>query len=177
MHSRWTTVYSRFLSLPYEIYLSIKYLEILAEFCLLQILQRCTQKSIYATNFRPFGEIGANFHAQHSSRSHFASIENKKKSYHRKSMWLKRLEFRQRENSRKCLKVDCNFYRDCYHGGSPFWEENIFFSEYLLFHNCCFSFQSLLLFWYQACLDCPENVKLIVSNPHVCKHIPFTYIL
>ncbi|KAL4238015.1 Ubiquitin carboxyl-terminal hydrolase 34 [Mactra antiquata] len=37
--------------------------------------------------------------------------------------------------------------------------------------------QSLLLFWYQACVDCPENVKLIVTNPHVCKHIPFTYIL
>ncbi|XP_053405325.1 ubiquitin carboxyl-terminal hydrolase 34-like isoform X2 [Mercenaria mercenaria] len=37
--------------------------------------------------------------------------------------------------------------------------------------------QALLLFWYQACVDCPENVKLIVTNSHVCKHIPFTYIL
>ncbi|WAR19191.1 UBP34-like protein [Mya arenaria] len=37
--------------------------------------------------------------------------------------------------------------------------------------------QALLLFWYQACQDCAENVKLIITNPHVCKHIPFTYIL
>ncbi|KAL3873492.1 hypothetical protein ACJMK2_036602 [Sinanodonta woodiana] len=37
--------------------------------------------------------------------------------------------------------------------------------------------QALLHFWHQVCVDCPENVKLIVSNPHVCKHIPFTYIL
>ncbi|XP_052272263.1 ubiquitin carboxyl-terminal hydrolase 34-like isoform X3 [Dreissena polymorpha] len=37
--------------------------------------------------------------------------------------------------------------------------------------------QALLLFWYQACLDCSENVKLIINNPNVCKHIPFTYIL
>ncbi|XP_041355094.1 ubiquitin carboxyl-terminal hydrolase 34-like isoform X3 [Gigantopelta aegis] len=37
--------------------------------------------------------------------------------------------------------------------------------------------QTLLLFWHQVCLDCPENVKLIVSNPHVCKNIAFSYIL
>ncbi|XP_077522254.1 ubiquitinyl hydrolase 1 puf isoform X3 [Amblyomma americanum] len=37
--------------------------------------------------------------------------------------------------------------------------------------------QTLLLFWYQACVDCPENVKLIVQNPHVTKNIAFNYIL
>ncbi|KAL1414805.1 hypothetical protein MTO96_007264 [Rhipicephalus appendiculatus] len=37
--------------------------------------------------------------------------------------------------------------------------------------------QTLLLFWYQACVDCPENIKLIVQNPHVTKNIAFNYIL
>ena len=37
--------------------------------------------------------------------------------------------------------------------------------------------QALLLFWYQVCTDCPENVKLIVSNAHVTKNIAFNYIL
>ena len=37
----------------------------------------CTQKSVCATNVGPFGEIGANFPVQLSSRSHFANIENK----------------------------------------------------------------------------------------------------
>ena len=62
----------------YEIYLSIKDLEILAELCLFQILHLCTQKSVCATNFGPFGENGANFPVQLSSRSHFANIENEK---------------------------------------------------------------------------------------------------
>ena len=38
-----------------------------------------TQKSVCATNFGPFGEIGANFPVQFSSRSLFANIENMKK--------------------------------------------------------------------------------------------------
>ena len=37
--------------------------------------------------------------------------------------------------------------------------------------------QALLQFWYCACLDCPENIKLILSNPHVVKNIAFNYIL
>ncbi|XP_076442216.1 ubiquitin carboxyl-terminal hydrolase 34-like isoform X2 [Babylonia areolata] len=37
--------------------------------------------------------------------------------------------------------------------------------------------QSLLNFWYLVCVDCPENVELITSNPHVCKNIAFNYIL
>ena len=60
------------------LYLSIKDYEILAEFRLSQNLHLCTQKSVYVTNFGPFGEIGANFPVQLSSRSHFANIENKK---------------------------------------------------------------------------------------------------
>ena len=44
----------------------------------MQILHLCTQKSVCATNFGPFREIGANFPVQLSSRSHFANIENKK---------------------------------------------------------------------------------------------------
>ena len=61
------------------LYLSMKDLEILAGFHLSQILHlRCTQISVCATNFGPFGEIGANFPVQLSSRSHFAKIENKK---------------------------------------------------------------------------------------------------
>ena len=50
----------------------------MAEFRLSQILHLRTQKSVCATNFGPFGEIGANFPVQPSSRSHFANIENKK---------------------------------------------------------------------------------------------------
>ena len=37
--------------------------------------------------------------------------------------------------------------------------------------------QALLQFWYNACLDCPENIQLILSNPHVVKNIAFNYIL
>lgn len=37
--------------------------------------------------------------------------------------------------------------------------------------------QALLIFWYQVCIDCPENVKLIVQNSHVTKNIAFNYIL
>ena len=44
----------------------------------MQILHPCTQKSVCATNFGPFGEIGAKFPVQLSSPSHFANIENKK---------------------------------------------------------------------------------------------------
>ena len=63
---------------PLRIYLSIKNLEISAEFRLSQILHICTQKSVCAANIGPFGEIGANFPIQLSSQSHFAKIENKK---------------------------------------------------------------------------------------------------
>ena len=35
-------------------------------------------KSVCATNFRLFGEIGANFPVHFSSRTQFAKIENKK---------------------------------------------------------------------------------------------------
>ncbi|KAI0239771.1 Ubiquitin carboxyl-terminal hydrolase 34 [Lamellibrachia satsuma] len=37
--------------------------------------------------------------------------------------------------------------------------------------------QALLVFWHQVCVDCPDNVKLIVSNAHVTKNIAFNYIL
>nr|KAG5696977.1 hypothetical protein BaRGS_008439 [Batillaria attramentaria] len=37
--------------------------------------------------------------------------------------------------------------------------------------------QALLMFWYTVCMDCPENIQLIVTNPHVCKNIAFNYIL
>ncbi|XP_077867964.1 ubiquitin carboxyl-terminal hydrolase 34-like [Saccoglossus kowalevskii] len=37
--------------------------------------------------------------------------------------------------------------------------------------------QALLLFWYNVCCDCPENVKLIVDNVSVTKNIAFNYIL
>ena len=36
------------------------------------------QKSVCATNFRSFGEIGAKFSLQLSSRTQFAKIDNKK---------------------------------------------------------------------------------------------------
>ena len=62
----------------YEIYLSIKYLDNLAEFSLLQNLHLCTQKSVCATNFGSLGEIGAIFSLQLSSRTQFAKIKNKK---------------------------------------------------------------------------------------------------
>ncbi len=37
--------------------------------------------------------------------------------------------------------------------------------------------QALLHFWFTLCLDCPDNVKLILQNPHVTKNIAFNYIL
>ncbi|ELU04220.1 hypothetical protein CAPTEDRAFT_219867 [Capitella teleta] len=36
---------------------------------------------------------------------------------------------------------------------------------------------ALLHFWYQACVDCPDNVKMIVSNALITKNIAFNYIL
>ncbi|XP_041108947.1 ubiquitin carboxyl-terminal hydrolase 34 isoform X2 [Polyodon spathula] len=37
--------------------------------------------------------------------------------------------------------------------------------------------QALLSFWYNVCVECPENVRLIVQNPVVTKNIAFNYIL
>ncbi len=37
--------------------------------------------------------------------------------------------------------------------------------------------QALLNLWYALCVDCPENVRLILNNPHVTKNIAFNYIL
>jgi len=37
--------------------------------------------------------------------------------------------------------------------------------------------QSLLYFWHQACIDCPENIRCIVQNPNVTRNIAFNYIL
>lgn len=37
--------------------------------------------------------------------------------------------------------------------------------------------QALLTFWYNMCVDCPENVRLVVQNPMVTKNIAFNYIL
>ena len=37
--------------------------------------------------------------------------------------------------------------------------------------------QALLHFWLSLCLDCPENVRLILSNSTVTKNIAFNYIL
>ena len=64
-----------FLSCLYE---SIKDLEILDEFHLLQNLHLYTQKSVCATSTRPFGEVGGNSPLQLSSRTNFAKIEDKK---------------------------------------------------------------------------------------------------
>ena len=58
--------------------MSIKDLDNLVEFNLLQNLHLCTQKSVCATNFGSLGEIGANFSLQLSSRTQFAKINNKK---------------------------------------------------------------------------------------------------
>ena len=78
----------------YEMYLSIKDLEILAEFHLLQILYLCTQKSVCTTNFGPFGEIGAIFSVQLSSRTQFAQIKIKKLSPKINVKYIKKIEFR-----------------------------------------------------------------------------------
>ncbi|XP_028827085.1 ubiquitin carboxyl-terminal hydrolase 34 isoform X3 [Denticeps clupeoides] len=37
--------------------------------------------------------------------------------------------------------------------------------------------QALLSFWYNVCVDCSENVRLVVQNPVVTKNIAFNYIL
>ena len=62
----------------YEIYLSINDFEILAEFNVLQNLHLCAQKSVCAAILGPFGEIGANFSLQLSSRTRFDKINKKK---------------------------------------------------------------------------------------------------
>ena len=67
-----------FLSRLYELHLSLKDLEILDEFNLLQNLHLYTQKSVCATSTRPFGEVGGNSPLQLSSRTHFAEIEDEK---------------------------------------------------------------------------------------------------
>ena len=67
-----------FLSRFCEIYLSIKHLEILAKFNLLQKLHLCTQTPVCVTNFGPLGEIGANFSLHLTSRTQFAKINSKK---------------------------------------------------------------------------------------------------
>ena len=60
-------------------YLSIKVLENLAEFNLLQNLHLCTHKSVCTTNFGSDGEIGAIFSLQISSQTQFARFKNVKK--------------------------------------------------------------------------------------------------
>ena len=67
-----------FLLRLYEVYLSLKDLEILGEFILLQNLHLYTQKSVCATSTRPFGEVGRKYTLYHSWRTHFAKIEDKK---------------------------------------------------------------------------------------------------
>ncbi|XP_014226620.1 ubiquitin carboxyl-terminal hydrolase 34 isoform X1 [Trichogramma pretiosum] len=37
--------------------------------------------------------------------------------------------------------------------------------------------QALLLFWYHVSNDCPENISLILQNPHITRNIAFNYIL
>ncbi|XP_057336925.1 ubiquitin carboxyl-terminal hydrolase puf [Microplitis mediator] len=37
--------------------------------------------------------------------------------------------------------------------------------------------QAVLLFWHHVCVDCPENVTMILHNPHITKNIAFNYIL
>ena len=66
------------LSRLYKIYLSINDFEILADFNVLQNLHLCAQKSVCATKLGPFGEIGAYFSLQLSSRTRFDKINEKK---------------------------------------------------------------------------------------------------
>ena len=71
IHPLWIFFWDEpFLSRLYEIYLSIKDLENLAEFNLLQNLHLCTQKSVCATNFGPLEKSALiflyNFHRKHS---------------------------------------------------------------------------------------------------------------
>ena len=65
------------LSRLFEIYLSIKDLENLAKFNILQNLHLYTEKSFCATKFGPFGEIGAKFSLQLSVVTQFAKIFKK----------------------------------------------------------------------------------------------------
>ena len=67
-----------FLSRLYELYLSLKDLEISDEFNLLQNLHLYTQKSVCATSTGPFGEVGGNSPLQLSPRTHFAKIKDEK---------------------------------------------------------------------------------------------------
>ena len=50
----------------------------MSEFNVLQNLHLCAQKSVCATSLGPFGEIGANFSLQLSSRTQFDRINKKK---------------------------------------------------------------------------------------------------
>ena len=81
MHSRWIKLYSPLVNILLRRTLSVtplrnlpvnKRLRNLAELRLSQILHLCTQKSVCATNFGLFGEMGDNFPEQLSSRTKFA---------------------------------------------------------------------------------------------------------
>lgn len=37
--------------------------------------------------------------------------------------------------------------------------------------------QAVLNFWHTLCVDCPENVRFVLRNPHVTKNIAYNYIL
>ena len=60
---------------------------------MLQILHLCTQISVCATNFGPFGENGATFSVQLSWRSQFANFVNKKVIAKTQCEKHKKLEF------------------------------------------------------------------------------------
>ena len=60
--------------------MSINDYEILTEFNVLQNLDLCAQKSVCAINLGPFGEIGANYTLQLSSRTRLIKLIRKKLS-------------------------------------------------------------------------------------------------
>ena len=60
-----------------EFHMSIKDLEILDRFNVLENIHLCTQKSVRATCTRPFSEVGGKSPLQLSSQTHFAKSKDK----------------------------------------------------------------------------------------------------
>ncbi|CAB4065741.1 USP34 [Lepeophtheirus salmonis] len=78
------------------------------------------------------------------------------------------------------LLLNCRHYADLQqHGSAKLVAYFQTMSHFLLkpsipiHHNK----QALLNFWYNLCMDCTENVRMILSNPNVTKNIAFNYIL
>jgi hypothetical protein len=99
------------------------------------------------------------------------------------------------KNCKECIHISCYettklvlyFQEDIYHLLAS-KHEKLFFGSfqdlwqlfYLKLSQSSISVyqskQALLYLWYSATVDCPKNIKLFLTNPHVVKTTPFNHI-